>query len=139
MGDQLRLGRARHGPHDIRGRPRFARCEPGVGGCRDRLVSHPAAVLIDQAAVGESCPILNAGDAVTAEQMRALFGAGMHPLAAQRLEQLAAADLADTSIKTATRVGWPFKVYAGDVSSFRLATGSPGAPQTHSCRHSRKG
>jgi len=29
---------------------------------------------------------LNAGDAVTAEQMGALFGAGMHPLAAQRLE-----------------------------------------------------
>jgi TrwC relaxase len=28
------------------------------------------------------------GDAITAEQMRALFGAGMHPLAAQRLEQL---------------------------------------------------
>ena len=31
---------------------------------------------------------LSAGDAVTAEQMRALFGAGMHPRAAQRLEQL---------------------------------------------------
>ena len=28
---------------------------------------------------------LNAGDAVTAEQMRALFGAGMHPLADKRL------------------------------------------------------
>jgi TrwC relaxase len=27
---------------------------------------------------------LNAGDAVTAEQMRALYGAGMHPLATQR-------------------------------------------------------
>ena len=27
---------------------------------------------------------LNPGDAVTAEQMRALFGAGLHPLAAQR-------------------------------------------------------
>ena len=31
---------------------------------------------------------LNVGDPVTAEQMRALFGAGMHPLAAERLEQL---------------------------------------------------
>jgi hypothetical protein len=31
---------------------------------------------------------LSTGDAVTAEQMRALFGAGMHPLAAKRLEQL---------------------------------------------------
>ncbi len=28
---------------------------------------------------------LNAGDAVTAEQMRALFGLGLHPLAEQRL------------------------------------------------------
>ena len=36
---------------------------------------------------------LEAGDAVTAEQMRALFGAGMHPLATQRLEQLRDADL----------------------------------------------
>ena len=35
---------------------------------------------------------VNAGDPVTAEQMRALFGAGMHPLAAERLEQLEAAD-----------------------------------------------
>src|SRR5215207_7310451 len=36
---------------------------------------------------------LAAGDPVTAEQMRALFGAGMHPLATQRLEQLRDADL----------------------------------------------
>src|SRR5215217_8201955 len=39
---------------------------------------------------------LDAGDAVTGEQMRALFGAGMHPLAAQRLQQFAAADVTDT-------------------------------------------
>ena len=32
---------------------------------------------------------LSAGDAVTAEQMRALFGAGMHPLAATRLSSWA--------------------------------------------------
>jgi conjugative relaxase-like TrwC/TraI family protein len=63
---------------------------------------------------------LNAGDAVTAEQMRALFGAGMHPLASQRLEQLEAADLTDTNIKAATRLGAPFKVYPGDVSAFRV-------------------
>jgi TrwC relaxase len=63
---------------------------------------------------------LNAGDAVTAEQMRALFGAGMHPLAAQRLEQLEAADLTDANIKSATRLGAPFKVYAGEVSPFRI-------------------
>ena len=45
---------------------------------------------------------------MTAEQMRALFGAGMHPRAAQRLEQLAAADLADANIRAATQLGAPF-------------------------------
>jgi hypothetical protein len=63
---------------------------------------------------------LTAGDAVTAEQMRALFGAGMHPLAATRLEQLDAADLTDANVQAATRLGAPFKVYAGDVSPFRV-------------------
>ena len=63
---------------------------------------------------------LSAGDAVTAEQMRALFGAGMHPLATQRLEQLDAADFTDPSINAATRLGAPFKVYAGEVSPFRI-------------------
>src|SRR5215203_533487 len=58
---------------------------------------------------------LNVGDPVTAEQMRALFGAGMHPLAAERLEQLDAADLTDTSIKAATRLGAPFKIYTGEI------------------------
>ena len=52
--------------------------------------------------------------------MRALFGAGMHPLATKRLQQLAAADLSDTNIKAATRLGAPFKVYAGEVSPFRI-------------------
>src|SRR5215211_7943358 len=63
---------------------------------------------------------LSAGDPVTAEQMRSLFGAGMHPLATERLEQLDAADLTDASIKAATRLGAPFKVYVGDVSLFRV-------------------
>ena len=63
---------------------------------------------------------LSAGDTVTAEQMRALFGAGMHPLATKRLQQLAAADLIDTTIKAATRLGAPFKVYSGEASSFRV-------------------
>jgi TrwC relaxase len=63
---------------------------------------------------------LTAGDPVTAEQMRALFGAGMHPLAATRLEQLDAADLTGTNIKAATRLGAPFKIYSGDVSAFRV-------------------
>ena len=63
---------------------------------------------------------LNAGDPVTAEQMRALFGAGLHPLAAKRLEQLSDADLTDPNIEAATRLGAPFKVYAGDLSPFRV-------------------
>jgi conjugative relaxase-like TrwC/TraI family protein len=63
---------------------------------------------------------LNAGDAVTAEQMRALFGAGMHPLATQRLEQLGAADLTSENIAEVTRLGAPFKVYAGEVGPFRV-------------------
>jgi TrwC relaxase len=63
---------------------------------------------------------LDAEDAVTAQQMRALFGAGLHPLATERLQQLAAADLTDTNIKTANRLGAPFKVYAGEVSPFRI-------------------
>src|SRR5215217_274994 len=63
---------------------------------------------------------LNVGDAVTAEQMRALFGAGMHPLAAERLEQLDAAELTDVNVKAATQLGAPFKIYAGDVSAFRV-------------------
>ncbi len=50
------------------------------------------------------------GIAVTAEQMRALFGAGMHPLATQRLEQLCDADLTDANIQAATRLGVPFKI-----------------------------
>jgi conjugative relaxase-like TrwC/TraI family protein len=63
---------------------------------------------------------LNVGDVVTAEQMRFLFGAGMHPLATQRLAQLDAADLTDANIKAATQLGAPFKVYAGDISAFRI-------------------
>jgi conjugative relaxase-like TrwC/TraI family protein len=63
---------------------------------------------------------LNAGDTVTAEQMRALFGAGMHPLAAERLEQLDDANLTDANVKAATQLGTPFKIYAGDTSPFRI-------------------
>jgi hypothetical protein len=63
---------------------------------------------------------LHAGDAVTAEQMRALFGAGMHPLAAQRLEHLETAELIDENIKAATQLGLPFKLYASEVSPFRV-------------------
>jgi hypothetical protein len=63
---------------------------------------------------------LSVGDTVMAEQMRALFGAGLHPLAEERLARLDAADLTDASIKAATQLGLPFKVYAGEVSPFRV-------------------
>jgi hypothetical protein len=63
---------------------------------------------------------LNAGDAVTAEQMQALFGAGLHPLATKRLEQLDAADLTEANVQAVTRLGAPFKIYTGEVSPFRV-------------------
>jgi conjugative relaxase-like TrwC/TraI family protein len=63
---------------------------------------------------------VNAGDAVTAEQMRALFGAGMHPLAAVRLEQLDAADLTAANVKAATQLGALFKIYVGEIRPFRI-------------------
>ena len=63
---------------------------------------------------------LAAGDLVTAEQMRALFGAGMHPLAAERLEQLDAADLTDANVHVATRLGAPFKIVDNELIPFRV-------------------
>ena len=48
---------------------------------------------------------VNAGDPVTAEQMRALFGAGMHPLATQRLEQLGDADLTEANVQSGDPAG----------------------------------
>ena len=48
---------------------------------------------------------LSTGDPVTAEQMRALFGAGMHPLAEQRLQQLDGADLTDAGLQDSDPAG----------------------------------
>ena len=63
---------------------------------------------------------LNAGNSVTAEQMRALFGAGMHPLAEQRIEQLAGPHLTEADLLAVARLGAPFKVLDGDVGRFRV-------------------
>jgi hypothetical protein len=52
------------------------------------------------------------GQARSQHDVVALFGAGLHPLATKRLQQLAAADLTVTNIKAATRLGASFKVYA---------------------------
>ncbi len=63
---------------------------------------------------------LVAGDEVTAEQMQALFGAGLHPLAQQRSAALAGTDVTSANYLAATRLGQPFKVYNDDVSPFRI-------------------
>ncbi len=63
---------------------------------------------------------LNAGDPVTAEQMRALFGAGMHPLAELRLQQLEGPDLTEADLLAVTRLGAPYRVLEHDVSPFRV-------------------
>ena len=54
------------------------------------------------------------------EQMRALFGAGLHPLAMERQRQLQGPDLTVRDYAAVTRLGAPFKIYQPDVSPFRL-------------------
>jgi TrwC relaxase len=44
---------------------------------------------------------LSVGDEVTAQQMRALFGAGLHPLAEQRRERLEGPNLTDRDFNPA--------------------------------------
>src|SRR5215216_4699097 len=63
---------------------------------------------------------LAAGDPVTAEQMRALFGSGLHPLAELRQQQLEGPDLTQRDYQEAARLGAPFKIVDGVVSPFRL-------------------
>ena len=72
---------------------------------------------------------LQAGDAVTAEQMLALFGAGMHPLAAQRLEQLSDTDLTEDNVRAATRLGAPFKVMDTRPNRFQIEVANGFAAQ----------
>jgi len=63
---------------------------------------------------------LTIGDPVTAEQMRALFGCGLHPLAELRQQQLEGPDLSRRDLQDAARLGAPFKIVDGVVSPFRL-------------------
>jgi TrwC relaxase len=53
---------------------------------------------------------LDVGDPVTAEQMRALFGCGLHPLAELRLQQLERRDLTGQDFQDVMRLGAPFKI-----------------------------
>src|SRR5215204_6144090 len=63
---------------------------------------------------------LTVGDSVTAEQMRALFGCGLHPLAERRHQQLEGPDLTTRDFQEVTRLGVPYRVVDGEVSPFRL-------------------
>ena len=85
---------------------------------------------------------LAVGDSVTAEQMRALFGCGLHPLAERRQQQLEGPDLSAHDFRRVVRLGAPFRVVDGDVSPFRLEVAkritaintAAGLRRTHRCR-----
>ena len=66
---------------------------------------------------------LDAGDVVTQEQMQALFGTGHHPLATQLQQRLEGPDLQARDYQRVSRLGAPYPVFAGDVSSLRRAVG----------------
>jgi conjugative relaxase-like TrwC/TraI family protein len=63
---------------------------------------------------------LTVGDPVTAEQMRALFGCGLHPLAELRQQHLEGPDLTPRDFQEVTQLGAPFKIVDGIVSPFQL-------------------
>jgi conjugative relaxase-like TrwC/TraI family protein len=63
---------------------------------------------------------LTAGDPVTAEQMRALFGCGLHPLAELRQQQLEGPDLTLRDFQDVERLGVPFKIVDNDLIPFRV-------------------
>jgi hypothetical protein len=57
---------------------------------------------------------------VTGEQMRALFGCGLHPLAELRQQQLEGPDLSARDFQNVACLGAPFRVLDCDGSAFRL-------------------
>ncbi len=62
---------------------------------------------------------LAVGDPVTAEQMRALFGCGLHPLAELWVQQLEGSDFIGGDFGDVVRLGAPFKVM-DDATPFRV-------------------
>jgi Transposase, Mutator family/TrwC relaxase len=62
---------------------------------------------------------LDVGDPVTAEQMRALFGCGLHPLAELRLQQWEGPDLTGQDFRDPMRLGALFKII-DDATPFRV-------------------
>ena len=63
---------------------------------------------------------LTVGDEVTAEQMRLLFGFGLHPLADQREERLQGPGLTERDYRAARRLGVPYKVYTAEATAFQV-------------------
>jgi TrwC relaxase len=63
---------------------------------------------------------VDAGDPVTAEQMRALFGHGLHPLAYTHAELIDGADITLNAADDARRLGTPFRVI-DEAPPFRVA------------------
>ena len=62
---------------------------------------------------------LDVGDPVTAAQMRALFGCGLHPLAGLRLQQWEGPDLTGQDLRDVMRLGAPLKII-DDATPFRV-------------------
>ena len=63
---------------------------------------------------------LDAGDVVTAEQMHALFGLGLHPLAGAMYGDRVTAELEVSQVEAAARLGSPFRLPDKQVSDFRI-------------------
>jgi conjugative relaxase-like TrwC/TraI family protein len=63
---------------------------------------------------------LAAGEPVTSEQMRALFGCGLHPLAELRQQQLEGPDLTTQDFQNVARLGAPFRIVDNDLRPFRV-------------------
>ena len=63
---------------------------------------------------------LSVGDEVAAQQMRLLFGFGLHPLADQREERLQGPGLTERDYRAARRLGVPYKVYTAEASAFQV-------------------
>ena len=62
---------------------------------------------------------VDAGDPVTAEQMRNLFGCGLHPLADARAQQFEGSDLTPDTIEKTMRLGTPFRL-VDEATPFRV-------------------
>ena len=77
---------------------------------------------------------LAAGNPVTAEQMRALFGCGPHPLAELRQQLLEGPDLTLEAFQNVARLGVPFKIVDNDLIPFRVEV----AKRYHSAQHSHR-